>query len=187
LTAIESPLWSPQQAIVVVVETNISSSNFQVEPIADLLNLVNDLISEICGRLYLVELIGGRLDGVKPVEHPGLLIRILVPQLLNFTPLGPLGSVDSSIPHVNGLDGGRGHGFSGLIHEVRVAKPLVIFHGHVVGLHARVVPSSLAFRVGRLAAFPFHLVANGVGVSAVHAAIKISAVLIRSFTVSSVK
>jgi len=135
----------------------------------------------------LFELIGGRLDGVIPVGHPGLLLRILVPQLLNSTPLGPLGKVVSSILHVNGGDGGRGHGLPGLSSEVRVVKPLVIFHGHVVGSHATRVPSSFAFRVGTWAAFSFHLVAHCVGVSAVHAAIKISAVLIRSFTVSSVK
>jgi len=141
----------------------------------------------VCERLSLGELIGGRLDGVKLVGHPGLLRRVLAPQLRDFTSLGPLGKVGISIPHVNGLDGGRGHGLSGLIHEGRVANPLVIFLCHVVGLHARVVPSSLAFRVGGWAAFPFHLVADGVRVSAVHAAIKSSAVLIRSFTVSSVK
>jgi len=135
----------------------------------------------------LVEVIGGRLDGVNPVGHPGLLLRILVPQLLNSTPLGPLGSVDSSILHVNGRVGGRGHGLLGLSSEVRVVKPLVILHGHVVGSHASHVPLGLAVvLVSFLAAFIEHLVAHCVGVSAVHA-ISISAVLIRRFTVSSVK
>jgi len=140
----EPSLGSVLVAIGVVLELNKIRTNVEAKANLFLGCLDLDIIRKLVASENLDKSFIDWVEGIVLVGHPALLVRILVPQLLEATILTPIGNVFSSITHVNSVVSSRCRGFEGLISELRVAKATKVVHRLGVGFYAGSRPLGLA-------------------------------------------